>query len=150
RRDDFHAALACVFVDRREQQELFDQAFHIFWRDPGMLERVMHLLLPKIYDRGSQLEEQPQPGRRRAQALFPGSARDQGRDDEPPRKIEDDASLTFPSAELLQRMDVETMSTEELAQAKAAIARLRLPIAQLPTRRFRPDARGARIDPRAT
>src|SRR5262250_1450536 len=51
RRDDFYWTLAAVFLDRREQFELFDQAFHIFWRDPKMLERVMALLLPQVYAR---------------------------------------------------------------------------------------------------
>jgi uncharacterized protein with von Willebrand factor type A (vWA) domain len=42
------------------------------------------------------------------------------------------------------------MSLEELARAKAAIARLRLPLFDVPTRRFAPDRRGARADMRAT
>jgi uncharacterized protein with von Willebrand factor type A (vWA) domain len=42
------------------------------------------------------------------------------------------------------------MSLEELARAKAAIARMRLPINDLPTRRFGPDKHGARADMRAT
>ena len=47
RRDDFYWTLAAVFLARREQFEMFDQAFHIFWRDPKMLERVMAMMLPK-------------------------------------------------------------------------------------------------------
>ena len=43
-------------------------------------------------------------------------------------------------------MDFEKMSLEELARAKAAIARLRLPVQDVPTRRFAPDRRGARAD----
>ena len=42
------------------------------------------------------------------------------------------------------------MSLDELARAKAAIARLRLPIQDIPTRRFARDPRGARADMRAT
>ena len=42
------------------------------------------------------------------------------------------------------------MSLEELARAKAAIARLRLPIHDIPTRRYARDPRGARADMRAT
>jgi uncharacterized protein with von Willebrand factor type A (vWA) domain len=42
------------------------------------------------------------------------------------------------------------MSGAELAQAKKLIARLRLPIPEVQTRRFRPDARGARIVLQAT
>ena len=39
-REDFYWTLAAVFLGRREHFEVFDQAFHIFWRDPRMLERV--------------------------------------------------------------------------------------------------------------
>jgi uncharacterized protein with von Willebrand factor type A (vWA) domain len=42
------------------------------------------------------------------------------------------------------------MTAEELAQAKAMIARLRLPIPEVRTRRFRPDSEGARVDLRAS
>ncbi|MGH6918099.1 MAG: hypothetical protein ACREJ0_10385 [Geminicoccaceae bacterium] len=47
-RRDFYWTLHAVFVNRRDQRELFDQAFHIFWRKPDLLERAMQLLLPQI------------------------------------------------------------------------------------------------------
>ena len=40
-REDFYWALHATLVNRREQQEIFDQAFHIFWRNPRLLERAM-------------------------------------------------------------------------------------------------------------
>ena len=48
RRDDVHAALSAVMLDRHEQQTIFDAAFDAFWRDPKLLEQLMYLLLPKI------------------------------------------------------------------------------------------------------
>src|SRR3546814_11771032 len=48
RRDDFYWTLHAVFVNRRDQQELFDQAFHVFWRNPEILRRMMARLLPDI------------------------------------------------------------------------------------------------------
>ena len=147
RRDDFYWTLAAVFLSRREQQDLFDQAFHIFWRDPQMLERIMSLLLPQIYGRAG-LVEQPEASRRLSEALY--SKREQTQEQSEQREIEIDASLTFSQSELLQHADFETMTGAELAQAKKLIARLRLPIPEVRTRRFRPDARGARIDLPAT
>jgi uncharacterized protein with von Willebrand factor type A (vWA) domain len=58
--------------------------------------------------------------------------------------------MTFSDREQLQTMDFEKMSGDELAAAKAAIRRMVLPLADLPTRRFAPDPRGARTDMRAT
>ena len=37
-RDDFYWTLHAVFVNRRDQRDLFDQAFHVFWRNPKLLE----------------------------------------------------------------------------------------------------------------
>ena len=54
RRDDVHAALSAVMLDRHEQQTLFDAAFEAFWRDPKLLEQLMYLLLPKISGRGDK------------------------------------------------------------------------------------------------
>ena len=146
RREDFYWTLAAVFLSKREQQELFDQAFHIFWRDPQMLERIMSLLLPQVYGRAGQAE-QPQAGQRLSEALYAKREQQQQQDEQ---QIEIDASLTFSPSELLQHADFETMTGAELAQAKKLIARLRLPIPEVQTRRFRPDARGARIDLPAT
>ncbi|MEC7570729.1 MAG: VWA domain-containing protein, partial [Pseudomonadota bacterium] len=48
RRDDFYWALHAVFVNRRDQREVFDQAFHVFWRNPRILERMMQMVLPQF------------------------------------------------------------------------------------------------------
>ncbi len=58
--------------------------------------------------------------------------------------------MSFSDREQLRRMDFDKMSLEELARAKAAITRLRLPVQDVPTRRFAPDRHGARADLRAT
>src|ERR1039458_8228478 len=80
RREDFYWTLAAVFLSKREQQELFDQAFHIFWRDPQMLERIMSLLLPQIYSRAGRCET-PDASQRLADALY--SKREQAQEEEP-------------------------------------------------------------------
>ena len=44
KREDFYWTLHSVFVKRREQRELFDQAFHVFWKKPKMLQQLMQLM----------------------------------------------------------------------------------------------------------
>ena len=61
RRDDVHAALGAVMLDRHEQQLLFDAAFDAFWRDPKLLEQMMLLLLPKVS--GGEKVRPPRPNR---------------------------------------------------------------------------------------
>ncbi len=149
-RDDFYWTLHAVFVQRREQREIFDQAFHIFWRNPQFLQRMMSLMLPQF--RVEQVEEDDREiiprvadALRSQRPAEEAEAREADKDE-----IEIDATLTFSSRELLQRMDFEKMSLAELEAAKKAIAAMRLPIEDTPTRRFRHDARGRRVDMRAT
>ena len=47
-REDFYWTLFSVFVNRQDQRELFDQAFHVFWRNPRILERMLHALMPQV------------------------------------------------------------------------------------------------------
>src|SRR5215469_9205949 len=143
-REDFYWALHAVFVNRRDQRELFDQAFHIFWRNPELLEKMMGLILPTIRT------EQPgeEMSRRLAEALHPGEGRGQERPRE--NEIEVDAAMTFSDRELLRKQDFEKMSAAEVAAARVAIRRMTLPLADVPTRRFQPDPRGDRSDMRAT
>jgi uncharacterized protein with von Willebrand factor type A (vWA) domain len=47
-RTDLHATLSACLLDRVEHRELFDQAFHLFWRDPDLEGRMRAMLLPKV------------------------------------------------------------------------------------------------------
>jgi uncharacterized protein with von Willebrand factor type A (vWA) domain len=146
-RRDFYWTLHAVFVNRPEQRLIFDQAFHIFWRNPELLKKMMGLVLPELRvegeaDRGAEL------ARRLAEALHPH--RDERPGETEAAETEIDAVMTFSDREQLRHLDFEKMSLEELAHAKAAIARLRLPVEEVPTRRFAPDRRGRRADLRAT
>jgi uncharacterized protein with von Willebrand factor type A (vWA) domain len=146
-RHDFYWTLHAVFVNRRDQRMLFDQAFHIFWRKPDLLDRAMQLLMPQI--EMETPEEQGELARRLAEALAPEKQPGQGEPDEE-TPVELDATLTFSPSEVLQTKDFEQMSADEIAKAKAAIRAMRLPIRAVPTRRFRPEPRGHRVDLRRT
>jgi len=144
RRDDWYWTLSAVFLSREEQRPIFDQAFRVFWRDPKMVEKMMNALLPKTYGRAPKDEQQSQ---RLTDALLQQKREQQAAEEQ---KVEMDARLTFSSKEVLQRMDFDTMSAAELAEAKQMIEALRLPLPEIRTRRHAPDRRGARIDLRAT
>ena len=148
RRDDFYWTLAAVFLDRREQFEIYDQAFHIFWRDPKLLERVMALFLPQVI--GRVPDEQPELASRLAEALMPQPKPGAEPTEPPPQQIELDAAFTVSEREVLQRADFETMTQEELAQAKKLISSLRLPIPEMKTRRLVADPRGRLVDMRSS
>ena len=147
-REDFYWALHASFVNRRDQHDLFDQAFHIFWRNPKILERMMAMLLPQMRVPAKE-EDRVEMNRRLAEAL--GNKNNGGEGEDPAEEeIEFDAALTYSDRELLQTMDFEKMSGDELAKAKRLIAGMRLPIMDVPTRRHRPNRNGAWIDMRNT
>ena len=147
RRDDFYWTLHSVFVRRADQRPLFDEAFHVFWRNPQLLERVASLLLPTVHTppRG---DARPL-SRRLSEALFAG-ADGEARTRESDEELEFDATLTWSEQEVLRTRDFEQMSAAELAETKAAIARLRLAVPPAPTRRYRPHSRGSLVDMRTT
>ncbi|MFQ5936360.1 MAG: VWA domain-containing protein [Acidiferrobacterales bacterium] len=146
-RRDFYWTLHAVFVNRPDQRELFDQAFHIFWRNPRMLERMMALLLPSLV--------QPEPSqwkklsRRLTELLYAGANARSDQMRQPPQ-LELDATFTWSAEERLQTKDFEAMTAEEITIAKAAVTSMRLPLHRVATRRFRVHPHGLRIDMRAT
>ena len=145
RRSDLYWALYAVLVERREQHEIFDQAFRLFWRE---IRPESASLTPTMATDRLPQPEAPPASRRASDAIAPRAP--EAEDARENVEIELDAVLTFSPQEVLQEMDFEDMSADELAEAKRAIAALRLPIKPVPTRRFRPDASGRRIDMRAT
>ena len=150
RRGDFYWTLHAVFVNRRDQRELFDQAFHMFWRNPKLLERMMALVLPSM--RGEeQLAADQELSRRVAEALAanrPGPQADDA--GEPPEEMQFEAAMTWSQDEILQHKDFEKMSADEVRAARQEVKRMRLSVHEIATRRHRPGGSGGRPDMRAT
>ncbi len=143
-RDDFYWTLHAVFVKRHEHSILFDQAFRIFFRKRGYIEKMIASMLPEI---GPGTPKPPPPGAQRIQeALFSGlNEREQNKSE-----VEIDARLTVSDREVLQKKDFAQMTSAEIAAAKEAIARLALPLDEVRTRRLAPNRHGHIIDIRRT
>lgn len=144
-RDDFYWTLHSVLVTRREDHATFDEAFRLYWRSRELIEKMLAMFSPVAVAR-----ERPKPKAaeaRVAEALFKGTARNAPQ--ERPPDIDIDARFTFSGREVLRSKDFAQMTADELAQARRAMDQLRLPVDEVPTRRFRADPKGPRIDPRA-
>ena len=108
---------------------------------------MMAAMLPAVRgvqeDRGAQAAE-----KRAAEALLDGAGDDIDLPEmeEGGTEIEIDASLTMSAEEQLKTLDFEQMSTDEMAQAKAMLARMALPVDPMPTRRTRAAGLGS-VDP---
>ena len=150
RRDDFCYALSAVLVNRREHQELFDQAFKLFWRDPSRMERMLRELLQLTGGLRRVETEGPKIPERVARALLPHAPAPQRSAEPLPPDIVPDARYTVSMREVLQHKDFASMTPEELEDAKRMLRDLRLPLPMLPSRRLRPRPRGGRIDLRGT
>ena len=136
--------LHSCLVTQPSQHELFDQAFHLFWRDPGYLEKMLSLILPKAPG-GAELKNERELSRRlREQLLGTGQTQDVGDES----LIEADGRETWSGHEILRDKDFEQMTAKELKQAREAIRRMTPMLEQIRTRRFAPAARGRRLDPR--
>jgi uncharacterized protein with von Willebrand factor type A (vWA) domain len=147
RRDDLRSALAATLIDRAEQRTLFEQAFAMFWRDPELEKRLMHALLPKISGRLGNRATEPSLANRLRDALAPAEASG-ARDPQANDIVEFDAALTFSAREVLQNKDFETMSADELEDAKRLLRTLSLPLPPIDARRYRPDRTGRKLDMR--
>jgi hypothetical protein len=144
-REDFYWTLHAVFVKRHEHSALFDQAFRIFFRRRAYIERLMAMMMPQAPV--PTTEQTKMVSQRVQEALFSGMS-DKLQREQP--EIEVDARLTMSDREVLQKKDFAQMSAAEILAAKAAIARLVLPLDEVRTRRLAPMNRGHVIDLRRT
>ena len=99
--EDLYWSLFSQFVNRNDQRELFNQAFHIFWRNPHIMERLMGAMLPTI--KIEQEEELEEMSRRLSEAMSNGSSASNS--EAASSKVEFDASFTFSEKEVLQEKD---------------------------------------------
>src|SRR5665647_2919690 len=124
----------------QEHALIFAQAFDLFFR---AAEDWKHMLdsvpLP------DHAKKKPPPASRRVQ-----EALSQPSMSETPQVQEQELRLSVSDKEVLQKKDFAQMSAAEIAQVTRAIAQMKLPQAELHTRRYQPDARGLRLDMRRT
>jgi uncharacterized protein with von Willebrand factor type A (vWA) domain len=143
-RDDFYWTLHAVFVKRHEHSPIFDQAFRIFFRKRGHLDRLLAAMLPQA---PPQEDAKPPPGTQRIQEALLASLREAERK---PPEMEVDARLTVSDREVLRQKDFAQMTAAEIAAAKDAIKRLVLSLDEIKTRRLAPHRHGHLIDIRRT
>src|SRR5579863_9118535 len=139
-RADVYATLEAIFVTRHEHALIFAQAFDLFFR---AAEEWKHMLdsvpLPE------HARKKPPPASRRVQ-----EALSQAQMTEVPQAQEQELRLAVSDKEILQKKDFAQMTAAEIAEVTRAIAEMKLPQAELRTRRYRPDPRGLRLDMRRT
>jgi uncharacterized protein with von Willebrand factor type A (vWA) domain len=143
-RQDFYWTLHAVFVKKHEHSVLFDQAFRLFFRKRGYLEKMMAMMMQQV----AGAAQKPQAGSERIQEALFGGRNDKVADRE--HQIEIDRRLTVSDREVLQRKDFAQMSAAEIARAKDAIRHMVLSLDEVRIRRLAPDRHGHLVDMRRT
>mgnify|MGYP006266081943 CR=1 FL=1 len=142
-RADFRCVLHAVFVKKHEHTIIFDQAFDIFWKKRGFMQKLLAMLSPGA----EQMKQERKPAQagatRVAEAMFKRPDQEKAE-----QSLDLDARLTMSAQEILQKKDFAQMSAEEIARAREEISKLRLSEDLRPLRRYIADARGDKIDPR--
>ncbi|MFQ5570736.1 MAG: VWA domain-containing protein [Rhodothermales bacterium] len=149
RQDDVYQALFNVFVQRREQVELFEQAFHLFWRAPSQLPDLMAMLLPQT---DVPPPERPKQQTRAHQALTEAGKKNTGIRPRPSNeeKTKIEFLATYSADEVLRKKDFADFTVEEVAAARAFIRHMRWPIEPHRVRRHSPREKGRRLHMRGT
>ena len=142
----FYWALHSVFVHKNEHREIFDQTFKIFWKNPRLLEKMMQLALPRL-NTGTPETSDADINRRVQEAFNTDNiSEDNYVDASTEDELEFDAVMTYSESELLQGMDFEQMSSDEINKAKKVIAQMNLSIPKVKSRRFKSSSLRRKID----
>lgn len=56
-REDFYWTLHSVFVGKREHRAVFHEAFELFWRERGLLDKMLAMLSPVAPPRPGEKEK---------------------------------------------------------------------------------------------
>lgn len=146
-RADAYWTLHAVFVKKREQSLVFDQAFRVFFQRRGYLDQLIALMSPAAPGAPAAT---PKPAAARVQDALFADAKSRPAPAARQSESEIAARLTASDQETLRTRDFAQMSAAEIAAARQAITKIALALEETKTRRLAPAPRGHRIDLRRT
>ncbi len=142
-RRDFYATLHAVLVKKHEHSLLFDQAFAIFWKRRGLLEKLIAMMSPQ-----APSQRPPKSAEAGASRVADALFKSKSEEPKPTPSIDLDARFTVSEQEILRAKDFAQMSAAEIDRARKLIRALVMPEDRRKIRRFVATARRLRIDPR--
>ena len=143
RRGEFYQAARSIFVHRRQDLPIFDEAFQVFWRKPNTARSGMDLR-----SMGEQRRfRKPQVSAGSDEPMDDALALDGGPDDDSVSRI--DLTRTYSAREVLRQKDFAQFSGQEIAEARRMMSSLRWDLGQRRTRRLVP-GKGDSLDLRRT
>ena len=132
RRGGFYQAARSIFVHRKQDLPIFDEAFNVFWRKPNTARSGMDLR-----SMGEQRRfRKPQVSAGRDEAMDDALAVDGDPDDDSISQI--DLTRTYSAREVLRQKDFAHFSGHEIAEARQMMATLQWDLGYRRTRRMVP------------
>ena len=143
RRAEFYQAARSIFVHRKQDLPLFDEAFQVFWRKPNTARSGMDLR-----SMGEQRRfRRPQVTAGQDEPMDDALALDGDPDDDSVSRI--DLTRTYSAREVLRQKDFSQFTGQEVAEARRMMSALRWDLGMRRTRRMTP-GEGANLDLRRT
>ena len=143
RRGEFYQAARSIFVHRRQDLPIFDEAFNVFWRKPNTARSGMDLR-----SMGEQRRfRKPQVSAGSDEPMDDALALAGDPDDDSVSQV--NLTRTYSAREVLRQKDFAQFSGQEIAEARRMMASLRWDLGQRRTRRMTPGD-GASLDVRRT
>lgn len=140
-RSELHDVLEACLTSRVEHRPLFDQAFHVFWRDPHLLGEIMRMTPPAT---GRSVPPRAAASRRLMEALLDSGPNMQHRI-EALEQPEAHIQPSWSDRERLRTLDFESMTCAEFLAARRVVAALEPLLARPWTRRHRASSAGVRL-----
>ena len=137
RKNDLHAALATVLIQRQQDMEVFDQLFSALFRNPELAQQLLAQMLPKV--------RQGQPPARKArvqEALAAAKKKEGGPRQE--SEIQLDAAMTASDQHRLRHADFATLNASEFRLIERLVRDVPMSLPTVPGRRTRAGTRGQR------
>lgn len=141
-REELHDVLEACLTSGVEHRPLFDQAFHVFWRDPHLLGEIMQMTPATTGPRGDP--RRSMASQRLIEALDAGHTHQHRVG--PLARLDPSIQPSWSDRERLRTIDFESMTADEYQAAQRVIAAIEPLLARRYVRRHSPSTTGARLD----
>ena len=119
-RNEFYWALHSNLINKKEDTEIFDQCFYLFWQNPKILQQMFNLLLPQIGTQKAPANNKKQLKRISDNFQKKNKYIENDKKDE----IVFDAQMSWSNKSALNSKDFEMMSLDEIHQAEKEIKKI--------------------------
>ncbi len=119
-RNEFYWALHSNLINKKEDTEIFDQCFYLFWQNPKILQQMFNLLLPQI---GTQ--KAPTSNKKQLKRISDNfQKKNKNIENDKKDEIVFDAQMSWSNKSALNSKDFEMMSLDEIHQAEKEIKKI--------------------------